>query len=203
MKACTKHVVALAGAALFGFAASAYSEQAPATGGGSGPGMAAGMMGGHGPEMMGRGMMGGHGSETMGRGMMGGRGPAAMGGGMRGGHGSAAASARGMGLGTMLEGLELTDEQRAQLQPLDDELFRKQWDITGKTMEAHRKLHRRSSAEQRDDKAIAEAHKIVRELREQRLLAETQTWEKVKGILTQAQRGQLREQEHECMDGQS
>ena len=177
MKQWKRHVVALAGTALFGFAASVYADQPPATGGNSGRGMTGGMMGGQGPEMMGRGMMGGH--------------------------GSAATSARGMGLETVLEGLELTDEQRTQLQPLDDELFRKQWEITGKTIEAQRKLRRQSSTAQRNDKVIAEAHKIVRELREQRLLAESQTREKVEGILTQAQREQLRRRQHECMDGRA
>ena len=160
-------------------------------------------MGGHGPETMGRGMMGGNGPETMGRGMMGGRGPATMGRGMRGGHGGAAPGARGMGLGTMLEGLDLTDEQRAALQPLDDELFRKQWEITGKTIEAQRTLRRQSSMQQRDDNAIAEAHKILQELRGQRLLAESQTREKLESLLTQEQRERLRSRGHECISGQA
>lgn len=177
MKQWKRHVVALAGTALFGFAASVYADEAPATGGSSGQGMARGMMGGHGPEMMGPGMMGGH--------------------------GSAATSARGMGLGTTLEGLDLTEEQRAQLQPLDDELFRRQWEITGKTIEAQRKLRRQSSMGQRDDKAIAEAHKILQALREQRLLAASQTREKVAGILTQEQRERLRVREQGCMGGQA
>ena len=229
MKQWKKHVVVLAGAALFGLAASANADEAPATGGSSGRGMGPGMMGGHGPETMGRGMMGGHGPETMGRGMMGGhgpetmgrgmmggngpetmgrgmmggRGPATMGRGMRGGHGGAAPGARGMGLGTMLEGLDLTDEQRAALQPLDDELFRKQWEITGKTIEAQRTLRRQSSMQQRDDNAIAEAHKILQELRGQRLLAESQTREKLESLLTQEQRERLRSRGHECISGQA
>jgi len=177
MKQWKKHVVVLAGTALFGFAAFVYADEAPATGGGSGQNMTPGMMRGHGPEVTG--------------------------GGMKGGHGSAAPSARGMGLGTMLEGLNLTDEQRAQLQPLDDELFRKQWEITGKTIEAQRKLRRQSSMEKRDDNAIAEAHKILRELREQRALAESQTWKKAESVLTPEQRERLRSQGHECTGGQA
>lgn len=123
--------------------------------------------------------------------------------GMMGGHGSAAPAVSGMGLGTMLEGLNLTGEQRAQLQPLDDELFRKQWEITGKAIEARRNLRRQSSMEQRDDKAIAEAHKILQELREQRQLAESQTWEKLESILTPEQREQLRSRQHDCTGGQA
>jgi len=198
MKQSKRQVVTFTGAALLVFAALVYADQPPATGGNSGRGMTSGMMGGHGSEMMGRGMMGRRGPETMGWGMMGRHGP-----GMMGGHGSAATSARGMGLGPMLESMELTEEQRAQLQPLDDELFRKQWEITGKTIEAQRKLRRQSSMAQRDDKVIAEAHKMVRELREQRLLAESQTLEKVEGILTEAQRERLRLRQHECTDGQA
>ena len=57
MKDWKKHMLALAGTALFGIAASAYADQGPAAGGSSGHGMARGMMGGHGPESMGRGMM--------------------------------------------------------------------------------------------------------------------------------------------------
>lgn len=190
MKQRKRQVVTFTGAALLVFAALVHADQPPAAGGNSGRGMTSGMMGGHGSEMMGRGRMGRRGPETMGWGMM-------------GGHGSAASSARGMGLGTMLEGVELTEEQRAQLQPLDDELFRKQWEITGKTIEAQRKLRRQSSMAQRDDKAIAEAHKMVRELREQRLLAESQTREKLEGILTEAQRERLRLRQHECMEGQA
>ncbi len=198
MKQRKRQVVTFTGAALLVFAALVYADQPPATRSNSGRGMTSGMMGEHGPEMMGRAMMGRRVPETMGWGMMGRHGP-----GMMGGHGSAATSARGMGLGTMLEGLALTDEQRAQLEPLDIELFRAQWDITGKTIEAQRKLHRQSSTAQRDDEAIAEAHKSLRALREQRALAETQALEKVKGILTPEQREQLRQREHECMDGQA
>ena len=198
MKQRKRQVVTFTGAALLVFAALVYADQPPATGGNSGRDMTSGMMGGHGSEMMGRGMMGRRVPETMGWGMMGRHGR-----GMMGGRGSAATSARAMGLGSMLEGMELTEEQRAQLQPLDDELFRKQWEITGKTIEAQRKLRRQSFMAQRDDKVIAEAHKMVREFREQRLLAESQTREKVKGILTPEQREQLRQREHECMDGQA
>jgi Spy/CpxP family protein refolding chaperone len=177
MKDWKKHVVVLAGATLFGFAASVYAEQAPGTGDSSSQGMTRGMMGRHGPE--------------------------SMGGGMGGGHGSTAPSTRGMGLGTMLEGLDLTDEQRTELQPLDDELFRKQWEITGKTIEAQRKLRRQSTVKPRDDNAIAEAHKILQALREQRALAESQTREKAESILTVEQREQLRSQQHECTGGQA
>ncbi len=173
MKHWEKHAAALAGAALFGFAATVYADQAPANESGSGQGMTRGMMGGYAPDAMGRGM--------------------------REGTGSAAPSAHGMGLEMMLGGLDLTDEQRARLQPLDDELFRKQWEITGKTIEAQRKLGRLSSMEQRDANAIGEAHKILRELREQHALAESQAREEVEKILTPEQRERLSLQAHECM----
>ena len=216
MKQWKKNVVALSGASLFGLATFVYADPAPAIDARSSQSMAQRMMGGHGPEMIGRGMMGGHGHDTMGRGiagghdhdtmrrgMMSGHGPEMMGRGISGGHGSTAPGARGMGLATMLEGLDLSSEQRAQIQPLDDELFRKQWEITGNTIEAQRKLRRQSSTQQRDDNAIAEAHKILRELREQRLLAGLQTREKLTGILTQEQRERLRLREQSCRDRQA
>ena len=61
MKQWKKHVVVLAGAALFGLAASANADEAPATGGSSGRGMGPGMMGGH-RDHMGPGTMHGRGA---------------------------------------------------------------------------------------------------------------------------------------------
>ena len=80
--------------------------------------MGPGMMGGYGtgPGMTGPGMMGGYGPGGYGPGGYG------MGPGMMGGYG---------GYG----GLNLTDEQRAKIDAIQQEASRKQWDLMGKTHE--------------------------------------------------------------------
>ncbi len=174
MKACKKSIVALAGAILFGVAAAAAADPAPAA------------------------------DNDSGRGMMGGKGLGAMSGQMSWGHGSGMPGARDLGLAAMLQGLDLSDDQRAALGPMDDELFRRQWEITGKMIEAERKLRRQASSRSPgDEQAIAAGHKALRELREQRSLALSQMQEKVDAILTPEQREKLRLRPHECVDGQA
>lgn len=172
MKAWKKNVVALAGAILFGVAASAAADPAPTT------------------------------RDAPSQGMMPGAG--AMHGRIARGHGYGMPGARDLGLEMMLQGLDLTGDQRAALVPIDDELFRRQWEISGKMIEVERKLRRQASSKSAGvDQAITEGHEDLRELREQRSLAFSQAWEKVDAILTPEQRDKVRAQPHECVGGQA
>ncbi len=97
-------------------AAPAWAQMGP---GGMGPGMMGGYGQGYGPGYgMGPGMMGG----MMGPGMMGG---------MMGGFG------QGMGPGMMwgYGALDLTDEQRARIAEIQQDVSRKQWELMGKVHE--------------------------------------------------------------------
>ena len=118
-------LIAVAAAAAL-LAAPAWAQMGPGMMGGygTGPGMTGpGMMGGYGPGGYGPGGYG------MGPGMMGGYGP--------GGYGP---GGYGMGPGMMggyggYGGLNLTDEQRAKIDAIQQEASRKQWDLMGKTHE--------------------------------------------------------------------
>jgi Spy/CpxP family protein refolding chaperone len=167
-------------------------------GGGYGPGygygMGPGMMGGYGPGgggygpgygmgpgMMGPGMMGG---------MMGGYGPGGggygpgygMGPGMMGG---------GMGYG-MLYALNLSQDQWKKANAIHEDLAKKQWELAGKTREEAFKLRNLLSAEKRDRGAITSQYKKLQELRLQSFQARLDVRDKIDGLLTNEQRGQLR-----------
>ena len=111
-----KRILIAAAAAAALLAAPAWAQMGPGMMGGYGTGP--GMMGGYGPGGYGPGGYG------MGPGMMGGYSPGGygMGPGMMGGYG---------GYG----GLNLTDEQRAKIDAIQQEASRKQWDLMGKTHE--------------------------------------------------------------------
>jgi Spy/CpxP family protein refolding chaperone len=143
--------------------------QGPGGGYGPGYGMGPGMMGGYGPGYgMGRGMMGG---------MMGGYGPGMMGG--------------GMGYG-MLYQLDLTPDQWNKVNAIHEDLAKKQWDVAGKAREEAYKLRNLMSAEKRDRGAITAQYKKLQDLRLQSFQARLDTREKIEGVLTKEQKGQLR-----------
>ena len=163
--------------------------QGPGGGYGPGYGMGPGMMGGYGPGagggygpgygigpgMMGQGMMGG--------GMMGGYGPGyGMGPGMMG---------EGMGYG-MLYQLNLSPDQWNKVNAIHEDLAKKQWDLAGKTREEAYKLRNLMAAEKRDRSAITNQYKKLQELRTQSFQARLEAQEKIGGVLTKEQVGQLR-----------
>lgn len=174
---------ALLGATMQGLAQPAGSAMGPGMMGGTGPGA------GPGPAKAERyssaaerpGEMGGHGpGHGMGPGMMGGYGPGyGMAPGMTGHHGG-------------LHGLNLSDEQRAKLGNVHDDVHKKNWELSGRIMEASRKLERLQASEKRDRNAIASAYKEVSDLRFARLQARLDAQDAVEGALTQEQRQQLR-----------
>ncbi len=120
-----------------------------------------------GPGMMGPGMMGG----GMHHGMM-------MGPGMWGPSGS----------------LNLRDEQNAKIAAVQEELSKKQWDITGQMQDEQFKLQQLYSAPTRDSAAINEQFNKIRQLRQQMWTATAEAQKKMDGVLTQEQRNQIRSQ---------
>jgi Spy/CpxP family protein refolding chaperone len=151
---------------------------------GSGPG-------GYGPGYgygydMGPGMMGGYGMMH-GPGMMGGYGP---------GYGYG----YGMGPGMMGMGpvwmLKLTDEQRAKISKLQNELRKKQWATMGQIMDEREKLFELYSTENPDSKKVGAVYGKIFDLRRQMIEAAIDTRNRVQGLLTQEQRAQLEQWRH-------
>lgn len=155
-----------------------------------------------GPGMMGPGMMGGgpgygrgwrdEDDDRWGWGMMGGRGMGMMGG-------------RGMGPGMMMDGmgmmgfglgaigrLDLNDSQRRQVQKIDDELRRKNWDLMGKMHDEMSRMRDAMWTDKRDRAAILAGNKRMSELRQQMLENMLDAADKAEGVLTPQQREQLR-----------
>ena len=155
-----------------------------------------------GPGMMGPGMMGGgpgygrgwrgDDDECWGWGMMGGRGMGMMGG-------------RGMGPGMMMDGmgmmgfglaaigrLDLTDSQRRQVQRIDDELRRKNWDLMGRMHDERSRMRDAMWADRRDRAAILAANQRMSELRQQMLANMLDAADQAEALLTPPQREQLR-----------
>lgn len=145
---------------------------ASASGYGMGPGMMGGYGGGYG---MGPGMMGGYGGGYgMGPGMMGGYGGYHMG---------------GSGLGPIYR-LNLTDEQRKQVDGIQEGLRKKNWDLMGKMQDEASKLSG-LGADKRDRPAILAANKRMFELRQQMLENRLDAQDKIEGLLTPQQKEQL------------
>jgi Spy/CpxP family protein refolding chaperone len=146
-----------------------------------------------GPGMMGPGMMGGGPGEgrgwrddddRWGWGMMGGRGmgPGMMMDGM---------GMMGFGLG-MISRLDLNDAQRRQVQRIDDELRRKNWDLMGKMHDEMSRMRDAMWTDKRDRAAILAANKRMSELRQQMLENMLDAADKAEAVLTPPQRERLR-----------
>lgn len=190
----TTKLLALAAAAAIGGTALAQAPQGPGYGPGMmGQGMGPGMMGGYGPGYGPGGGRGGYGpGYGMGPGMMGGYGPGMMG---PGGMGPGMTGGYGMGPGMMggpLAALDLTDAQRAQINKIQDEVRRKNWDVMGKMQDEAATLRDAYAAGKRDRATIIGAYKRIGELRLQRIENAFDAREKIEGILTKEQREQMR-----------
>lgn len=131
------------------------------------------MMGGYGPGGYGQGYYG------MGPGMMSG---GMMGPGMMGG---------GMGYG-MLYQLNLSPDQWNKVNAIHEDLAKKQWDLTGKTREEAYRLRNLMAAEKRDRGAITGQYKKLQELRLQNFQTRLEAQERIDGVLTKEQKGQIR-----------
>jgi Spy/CpxP family protein refolding chaperone len=167
------------------FSAVAWAQPYPGMMGGGGPGIAGGqagcpMMGGDGP---GRGMMGGPGG---GRGMMGG--PGMMGEqGMMGGRGE-----HGMmgGFGPRgLAGLDLTDEQRAKIEEIHHDQWRKQYALRGSMMELRWKSSRGKGGE--SEAEALKNYDAMAALRRQMFQSSLEARKRVEEVLTKEQKDKL------------
>jgi Spy/CpxP family protein refolding chaperone len=167
-----------------------------------GPGMGPGMMGGYGPGgygtgpgMMGPGMMGGYGPGGYGMGpgiagpgMMG---PGMMGPGMMGGFGP------GTGPGMMgryggYGGLDLTDEQRAKIGEIQQEVSRKQWDLMAKMHEQGYQIQGLDESGKSDDTAARKAYEAMAAAHKQTFETMLDARKRIDAVLTKEQREQLR-----------
>lgn len=176
----------LLAAALVGATALGTAALVNAQPGGYGPGY------GMGPGMMGPGMMGGcgpgpGGSYGPGYGM----GPGMMGGGMMGGMMGPGMMGGGMGYG-MLYQLNLSPDQWNKVNAIHEDLAKKSWDLAGKTREEAFKLRNLMTAEKRDSHAVTNQYKKLQELQLQGFQARLDARERIDGVLTKEQKGQLR-----------
>jgi Spy/CpxP family protein refolding chaperone len=112
----------------------------------------------------------------MGRGMMG---PGMMG--------------QGMGPGAMLDGLDLTEEQRAKLQKIHDELRDRHWESMGQMMKEGSRMRELFAAPKMDRPALEAAHRRMSALRDQMFMAQLDAHAQVETSLTPEQRAKLRQ----------
>ena len=154
---------ALAGAAALGTSALAQSY---------GPGYGMGYGGyGHGYGM-GPGMMWGYGGGYgMGPGMMHGYG-------------------RGYGAGPGFA-LDLTDEQRAKIDKIQQDTASKQWELMAKLRDEQARLNQLYFSDKRDSAAVGKSYKTIAGLRQQLFDNGLAARKQVDGVLTKEQREQL------------
>ncbi len=134
-------------------------------------------------QMMEGCMMGG-----MGGGMMGG-----MGGGMMGGLGGGMMGSPRM---HMVMALDLTDDQRAKINKLHDELQHKNWERMGLIQDESAKLRDLYEADKRDPKAIGAEYQKIFDLKRQIIEAIVETQNRIEDVLTPDQRAHLKEMRH-------
>lgn len=141
---------------------------------GGGYGMGAGMMGGYGEY--GPGMMGGYGGYGMGPGMMGGYGP---------GYGQ-----RGFGI---LRLPSLTDQQRQQIVQIENGLRKENWPLMGKLMDEEATLREMYSTGEPNPAAVGAQYRKISALRQKMLENAVAAHNRIDGLLTKEQRGQLQQ----------
>ena len=181
--------------------------QMPAT---KGQAMGPGMMGqGMGPGMMGQGGYGmgpgmmGQGGYGMGPGMMGGgmMGPGMMGQGMGPGMMGPGMMGQGMGPGMMGPGmmgaqpfanLNLSAEQRGKIAQIQQDVWRKNWDLMGKMHEERFHMHQLFSGAEADDSAARKAFQAMADAHKQMFEAMLDARKRINAVLTDEQRKQLK-----------
>lgn len=164
-----------------------HGAQAQQACGGTGPGkgmMSGGMMGGHGKGMMGGGMMGGHGKSMMGDGMMGGHGMGMMGG-----------MQHGAGFGF---GLDLSDEQKAEMGKIRQEILPKMGELHGKMQVNHEQMQALHHSDAVDEAAIATLADQKGELMAEMIKLHSRHRAGMQALLTDEQREQMN-QRHQGM----
>ena len=166
-----RKLLAVTAAAMLGTAAAAFSQPyGMGLGGGYGPGygMGPGMMGGYGPGGMGPGMMGGYGQGYgMGPGMMGGFGP-------------------GFGYG-----VDFSDEQRAKISAIQQELAQKHWEQMGSMHQQGGPMSQAFGPGPIDEKAARKAYEAMAEAQKQMFELSLQSRKRIDAVLTPEQREQM------------
>jgi len=157
-----------------------------------------GMMNGYGGYGMGPGMMGGYGGYGMGPGMMGGGyGGYGMGPGMMGGYGGYGMGPGMMGGGMMGpywgSGLDLTPDQQAKINKIQDETRKAHWALMGEMMNQQAKLRDPNLAPKRDNAAIDAAYKEFGKLQQQMYDSAVAAHKRMEAVLTKEQQEKLRD----------
>lgn len=166
---------------------SAAMPEMPMMQGGMGPG---GMMGMGGPGMMGQGS-GGMGMMSGGMGMCPGMMGSGMGGmGMMGGGMGMGGGMMGMGPMAMLN---LSDEQRAKLNKIQDGLRKQHWETMGKMMDEQAGLRDLHDADAPDAKKIGAVYERIQALQRQNMVASIEAQNKMRAVLTKEQQEQLKQ----------
>lgn len=147
--------------------------------GATGCGMGPGMMYGGGGYGMGPGMMHGGGGYGMGPGMMHGWGGYGMGPGMMRGYAA-------------LGDLDLSDEQIAKINRIQDETRKTHWALMGTMMEQQSRLRDLSLARQPDNDAIGKAYKDLGDLQQKMIESGLDAQKRIDALLTDEQKEKLR-----------
>lgn len=172
-----RFAAAALGASLLGLAPTISADQIQ-TPSGAAYGMGPGMMSGYGG-----GMMGGYGAGRQGAG---------------GGYGMMpGCGGYGMGPGMMMggfwgSGLDLTDEQQAKINKIQDETRRAHWALMGAMMDQQAKLRDLYAAPKQDSAAIDEAYKSLGKLQQEMFSSSVEAQKRMEALLTQEQKEQLR-----------
>jgi Spy/CpxP family protein refolding chaperone len=98
----------------------------------------------------------------------------------------------GMGMGR-IQMLDLTEEQRASIHKLRDQLRRTNWDTMGKIMDESSKLRELFAADKPDAKTIGAVYGNIFDLRRQMIEGKIDTHNRVDGLLTKEQRQELKQ----------
>ncbi|MGE5320474.1 MAG: Spy/CpxP family protein refolding chaperone [Hyphomicrobiaceae bacterium] len=130
----------------------------------------------------GPGMMGGYGGYGMGPGMMGGWGGYGMGPGMMGGY-----------WGSMLD---LTPEQQAKINKIQDETRKEHWALMGEMMNQQARLRDLNLAPKRDEAAINAVYKEFGKLQQQMYDSSIAAHKRMEAVLTKEQQEKLRSYWH-------
>ena len=123
---------------------------------------------GPGGGMMGPGMMGGYEDYETGPGMMG-----------------------DYGLG-QISRLDLSDQQRDQINKLSDQLRRKHWDIMGKMMDERSKLRDLYAEDKPDAEKVGAVYDEIAKLQKEMVQTRIETGNKIQDVLTPQQQEQLK-----------
>lgn len=100
---------------------------------------------------------------------------------------------RGKDLMHALWMLDLTAEQHAEVRRIRHDLKKRRWELEGPMIDARARLHELYAVDEWDVTAIGEAYGALFDLRRQRIEASLEAYNRALALLTEEQRGQLRQ----------